>query len=458
MTTNNFLLHACIVCVLERIWSVVLWFYVLLCFLKGKNFTCALLSMRAVARTVFERRWLLYRRQRCRRGFATRDSDKSKTTVVVALSGGVDSSVSAYLLKEAGYNVVGLYMKNWDSADEEGVEVCPSEQDFKDVEKVGKHLDIPIYQVSFVKQYWQDVFEPFLDGYKRGLTPNPDILCNKEIKFKRLAEHARDLGGDCLATGHYVQTRKCTETGQNLLISGRDPLKDQSYFLCGVPSGALENVMFPVGHLRKSKVREIAQVAGLPTAEKRDSYGICFVGKRNFKDFIDGYLPRQPGNFVSIEDGAVLGEHDSLSFYTIGQGARLSGASEKWFVVDKIAESNTVLVAQGAHHPALFCDSVSLPGHKFNWVGGAAPDMEKMMMGETKMACRVRYRQELEMCHVAIDQDTDTIEARFERPGRAAALGQTLALYSLDGQVCFGGGAIERTGPSYWEMGKEVVA
>ena len=366
--------------------------------------------------------------------------------VVVALSGGVDSSLSAWLLKEQGYRVIGLYMKNWDSSDEEGISTCPEEEDFKDVQRVGRHLDIPIYHVNFVKQYWQDVFEPFLDGYDRGITPNPDILCNREIKFKRLKEHALKLGADYLATGHYVRSRTCPSTGETMLLSGKDQGKDQSYFLSCVSSRALENVLFPVGEMRKTEVRELAKKAALPTAEKRDSYGICFVGKRDFNQFIDGYLPRKPGNFVRFDDGQCLGPHDSLSFYTIGQGARISGASERYYVVDKNVDTNDVIVAQGKDHPALFSDFVSLRMTSFEWISGSGPPAELLEALQMQCLCRVRYRQSLEPCTVALNLETGHLTAHFDPPQRATTVGQILALYALDGEVCYGGGMIEARG------------
>ena len=262
-------------------------------------------------------------------------------TVVVGMSGGVDSSVSALLLKRQGYRVIGMFMKNWEEKDEEGV--CHSTRDFDDVVKVCKQLDIPFYSVNFVEEYRNQVFSHFLAELEAGFTPNPDILCNREIKFKAFLEKALHLGADFLATGHYC--RKCEASNPPKLLKGADPNKDQSYFLYTITPHSLQKVLFPVGHLLKSEVRQIAKEFGLATAEKKDSTGICFIGKRDFKDFTSRYLGYKPGKFENLK-GDVIGQHDGIAFYTIGQrkGLRIGGPGDAWFVVGKDIERNVVIV------------------------------------------------------------------------------------------------------------------
>ena len=274
-----------------------------------------------------------------------------KQTVVVGMSGGVDSSVSALLLKQQGYHVIGLFMKNWE---EEGH--CPATEDYHDVQQVCEQLEIPYYGINFVREYQDQVFAHFIEELKRGLTPNPDILCNREIKFKVFLEKAFELGAQFLATGHYCQNI------DRQLIKGADPNKDQSYFLYTLKQSILEHVLFPVGHLQKNEVREIARHHGLATSEKKDSTGICFIGKRNFRSFVSQYLAYQPGPFQTLE-GRIVGEHLGTAYYTIGQrkGLGIGGPGEAWFVVKKDMEQNVVFVAQGADHPALHPLIIYLP-------------------------------------------------------------------------------------------------
>ena len=408
--------------------------------------------------------------------------------VVVGMSGGVDSSVSAYLLKARGFDVVGLHMVNWDEADETGHRgrrpCAVSQQEYADVRTVCARLGVPAHQCNFVQDYWNDVFAPMLDGYDAGITPNPDVLCNRHIKFDAFLRHAVEvLGADYVATGHYARTDSAGR-----LIAGVDRDKDQSYFLCGVEAAALRGdasggiggsgrVLFPCGALRKEQVRRIARVAGLAeVAEKKDSYGICFVGKRNFAEFIAEYVPLRPGRFVSVEDGSTVGPpegHQGFATYTVGQGARISGAAQKWYVVDKRvmpadaaaggrlgggALSHDVVVAQGRDHPALFADVATVRADTFNWVAGTPPEPLLTAGASMRVQSRVRYRQELEWCTVSlqwcesIDEENEgsgvsggdsrwlRLVAQFDEPQFAVAPGQILALY--DGDVCLGGGAV----------------
>eukprot|EP00943_MAST-04B_sp_MAST-4B-sp1_P008663 g8663.t1 len=389
------------------------------------------------------------------------NENNANKTVVVGMSGGVDSSTSAYLLKEAGYNVIGLYMKNWDATDEYGVDQCPAESEFIDVESVCNYLNIPVHRVNFVKEYWQEVFTPFIDGYENGLTPNPDVLCNKQIKFNKFLHKAKELGADYVATGHYVRTayeydnNSATNEKRIKLLSALDQTKDQSYFLSFVNADALQNVIFPVGNMYKEDVRKIAKEAGLPTADKKDSYGICFIGKRDFRDFIDGYITRKPGYFRNVENiNEIVGTHESCVFYTIGQQSRISGAKHKWYVCDKDYFTNAVIVANSRNHPSLYCDSVILKACNFHWVDNNKPPSKLSGFngdGEMEGTCRIRHRQLMTPCRFKLSGD-DLI-VKFESPQYAATPGQICALYCTDGIECYGGGIIEEKGETYYEMG-----
>lgn len=343
-------------------------------------------------------------------------------TVIVGMSGGVDSSVSALLLKQQGYRVIGMFMKNWDEKDSAH---CPSAQEFEDVVRVCNHLDIPYYSVNFVKEYWDNVFSHFLEDFRAGLTPNPDILCNREIKFKVLLEKALELGADSLATGHYCQTI------DGKLLRGKDPGKDQSYFLHAVNESALKKVLFPVGDMLKSEVRNIARQHGLPTAEKKDSTGICFIGERDFKEFLSNYLPTTPGNFEDLK-GNVVGQHDGIAYYTIGQrkGMGIGGAGEPWFVVDKDIARNVVILAQGTDHPALF--SSELTASELTWISS----MPKIPFSCT---AKVRYRQPDQPCTITKIENGQA-SVIFDAPQRAVTPGQAVVFY--EGEVCLGGGRI----------------
>jgi tRNA-specific 2-thiouridylase len=363
-------------------------------------------------------------------------NSSSPKTVVVGLSGGVDSSLSAYLLKAQGFNVIGMFMKNWEEKDGDGV--CLSSKEYEDVLTVCDHLKIPCYSVNFVKEYWEGVFSQFLEGFKQGHTPNPDILCNREIKFKAMFEKALELGGDFLATGHYCQTNPSSD-----LLRGIDPGKDQSYFLYTLKSSILEKVLFPVGHLLKNEVRALARKAGISTSEKKDSTGICFIGERNFKQFLSKYIAITPGNFETLQ-GKVVGRHDGVAYYTIGQrkGMGIGGAGEAWYVVDKDISRNVVFVEQGPTHSALYCDT--LIASDITWVNNCPPSFP------FKCHSKIRYRQKDQECLIEKFEDGKA-HVRFPIPQRAVTLRQSIVFY--DQEFCLGGGVIDSRGPSYYERG-----
>lgn len=369
---------------------------------------------------------------------------KSETTVVVGMSGGVDSSVSAYLLKQQGYRVIGLFMRNWEEEDVGGQ--CPAEADHEDVVHVCRELNIPFYTVNLAQEYWNEVFETTLEGFRIGITPNPDVLCNREIKFKTFLEKALAMGADYLATGHYC--RNPTIAGKAHLAKGLDPDKDQSYFLHAVGHQALEKVLFPIGGMSKREVRAIAQQAGLITAQKRDSTGICFVGKRDFREFLSHYLPTQPGTMETPE-GEPVGEHVGLAFYTIGQrkGIGLGGPGEPWFVVGKDVSRNRLIVARGGDHPALFSDE--LEAEQLNWVSGEPPSNFPLFC-----KAKVRYRQQDQACTL-LGLEGGKLSVSFHSPQRAVTLGQSVVFY--EGDICLGGGVITQVGSSYHQQGRSVL-
>lgn len=341
------------------------------------------------------------------------------------MSGGVDSSVSAHLLVEAGYEVVGLFMKNWEETDADGA--CQSEADFEDAARVAHLLDIPLYSVNFVQEYWDHVFSHFVEELKLGYTPNPDILCNREIKFHLFFEKAKSLGADFLATGHYCQT------DGSQLFKGKDGNKDQSYFLYTLKQKILPEVLFPIGHLSKGEVRDIAKERGLPTHDKKDSTGICFIGKRNFKEFISRYVPYHPGDFVTTE-GKVIGQHDGVAYYTLGQrkGLGIGGAGDAWFVVDKDVQKNQVVIEQGHDHPALY--AIGLTAKEPSFVGGEIPLLP------LRCKAKIRYRQEEQPC-VIESYENELLTVRFDAPQRAITPRQSVVFY--EGETCIGGALIE---------------
>jgi len=354
-----------------------------------------------------------------------------ETRVVVGMSGGVDSSVTAYLLKQQGYDCIGIFMKNWDDTDEFGH--CTAEEDAQDVRRVCEQIGIPYYTVNFEKEYMDKVFSYFLDEYRKGRTPNPDVMCNREIKFGELLNKVLDLGADYIATGHYARVEY--REGEYKLLRGVDDNKDQTYFLNVLGQAQLSKTMFPIGHLPKPRVREIALEAGLATAKKKDSTGICFIGERNFREFLRSYLPAQPGEIQSVE-GKVLGEHEGLMYYTLGQRQGLGiggGDGEPWFVVDKDLENNILIVAQGANHPRLF--SRGLLATDVHWVSDQPKD------SVFTCTAKFRYRQPDQQVTVHL-KENNTCEVVFDQPQKAVTPGQAVVFYR--GEECLGGGTIDK--------------
>jgi tRNA-uridine 2-sulfurtransferase len=370
--------------------------------------------------------------------------------VVVGLSGGVDSAVSAHLLKQAGHEVVGIFMKNWE--DDDDSEYCSSNIDFVDAAAVADVIGIEIEHVNFAADYKDRVFAEFLREYQAGRTPNPDILCNAEIKFKAFLDHAMRLGAEKIATGHYARVRLNPATGRHELLKGLDPSKDQSYFLHRLSQAQLSKTLFPVGELHKSEVRRIAGEIGLPNARKKDSTGICFIGERPFREFLNRYIAKAPGP-IKNDRGRVIGEHVGLSFYTLGQrqglgiggvkargaelkalqaqGLRGAGEHAPWFVARKDVENNTLWVVQGHDHPWLL--SHRLHAQNCSWVAGSAPPAGGM-------AAKTRYRQQDAACTV-ISADMQQCQLSFAHAQWAVTPGQSAVLY--DGEVCLGGGVID---------------
>jgi tRNA-specific 2-thiouridylase len=349
---------------------------------------------------------------------------EAQKTVVVGMSGGVDSSVSALLLKQQGYQVIGLFMKNWEETNPL-TGACTSAQDFEDVEQVCTQLDIPFYGINFVKEYQTLVFAEFLQELRMGFTPNPDILCNKWIKFDVFLQKAKEVGADFIATGHYCQT-----DGVHLL-KGKDPQKDQSYFLHAIAGHTLEKVLFPIGGMEKTEVRRIAQEHGLPVFNKKDSTGICFIGERNFTKFLSQYIPMKPGEFRTLNE-TVVGKHCGTCFYTIGQRRHLGlgGPGPRWFVVAKNVERNIVYVEQG-EHPLLF--SRELCADRLSWIAGVPPQFP------LRCRAKIRYRQADQDCTIEIKGE-GKLHVRFDVAQRAITPGQAVVFYQ--GEICLGGGVI----------------
>ena len=345
----------------------------------------------------------------------------SKKRVVVGLSGGVDSSLSAHLLKEQGYEVIALFMKNWDENNDSGV--CTADEDQKDVIRIASLLNIPYYTVNYAQKYREKVLDEFIEGLRKGLTPNPDLLCNREIKFKALLETAEGLGADFLATGHY-----CRRDEEGRLLKGLDPNKDQSYFLAQVPSLALKKALFPIGAFCKPEVRNQAKNAGLVTYDKKDSTGICFIGNKNFKKFIQTYIPSTSGFFYDHISKAKIASHEGACFYTIGERARISGSDAPYYVAHK--EGNDVFVVKGKDHPALF--SKSLHASSSFWIHEPF-DFSK------PLKAKIRYRQEDQDC--VVEKDKNGLKVTFFRPQRACTPGQYIVFY--DGDICLGSSIID---------------
>jgi len=363
-----------------------------------------------------------------------------KHRVVVGLSGGVDSAVTAYLLKQQGHEVVGIFMKNWE--DDDDSEYCSSNIDFVDAAAVADVIGIEIEHVNFAADYKDRVFAEFLREYQAGRTPNPDVLCNAEIKFKAFLDHAMRLGAGKIATGHYARVRQNPQTGLFELLKGLDPAKDQSYFLHRLNQAQLSKTLFPVGELHKTEVRRIAEEIRLPNAKKKDSTGICFIGERPFREFLNRYISREPGPILD-DRGRTLGQHVGLSFYTLGQrqGLGIGGVKEKgaqrgagdhapWFVARKELETNTLRVVQGHDHPWLL--SHTLVAGDASWVAGMPP-------ASTALAAKTRYRQQDAACTLGA-HGAEAFALRFSEAQWAVTPGQSAVLY--DGEVCLGGGVI----------------
>ncbi len=351
--------------------------------------------------------------------------------VVVGISGGVDSSVAAYLLKQQGHEVIGLFMVNWEEVDG----TCTAETDYEDVKRVCNKIGIPYYSVNYAKEYYDRVFKHFLEEYKRGRTPNPDVLCNREIKFGPFLEQARRLGADMIATGHYC--KKIEKDGKYYLAKSHDLNKDQSYFLNQLSQSQLQSVLFPLAEIDKPEVRRIAAELELSTATKKDSTGICFIGERNFKNFLKNYLPAMPGDIVDLE-GNKVGRHDGLMYYTLGQrrglniGGRKGGNGERWFVVKKDLDKNLLIVSQG-EEDELFSDG--LYASEMNWI--------PCLPAKKEFDCfaKFRYRQPDQAVKVTVLDDKH-IKVDFTEPQRAITPGQYAVLYDADG-LCLGGGVID---------------
>ena len=351
------------------------------------------------------------------------------------MSGGVDSSVAAWLLKEQGYDVVGVFMKNWEDDDTD--EYCTSRQDLVDAVGVADVIGIEIEAVNFAERYRERVFASFLRDYEAGRTPNPDVLCNSEIKFRAFLDHARAMGADRIATGHYARTRR-TAAGRVELLTAADASKDQTYFLHRLTQEQLDPVLFPLGEIAKRDVRAIARREGIPTWAKRDSTGICFIGERPFREFLARYLPRVPGPIVTPE-GVEVGTHQGLAYYTLGQreglgvGGTRGGSGLPWFVAAKDRARNALVVVQGHDHPLLSRDVVT--AIEPHWIAGVAPALP------ARLTARTRYRMAAAPCEIEAGDDSGRLVARFDAPQWAPTPGQYLVLY--DGEVCLGGAVIE---------------
>ena len=371
--------------------------------------------------------------------------------VVLGLSGGVDSAVAAYLLKQQGYEVIAVFMRNWDSSlnndvlgnPTNGDDICPQEQDYNDAKKVAEHLGIELRRVDFIKEYWDHVFTYFLEEYAKGRTPNPDILCNKHIKFKAFLDYAMSINADYIATGHYARVVH-HEGGESVMLRGVDDNKDQTYFLCQLNQKQLQASLFPVGELTKPEVRQLAIDLEIPVAHKKDSTGICFIGERDFKEFLKNYIPAKNGKIVDIETGKVIGEHQGIMYHTIGQrkGLNIGGPGGPWFVIGKEYNDNILYVASGDQNKWLLSHGCLVTD--VNWVSEEKP------VGEYDCTAKFRYRQKDNDVSIHFIND-DTIYVTFKNPVKSVTPGQAAVFYQ--GDVCLGGGTIEKV----YKDGKELT-
>ncbi|HBS26930.1 MAG TPA: tRNA 2-thiouridine(34) synthase MnmA [Gammaproteobacteria bacterium] len=356
-----------------------------------------------------------------------------KTPVIVGISGGVDSAVAALLLIEQGYAVEGLFMKNWEEDDDE--EYCAAAEDLADAQSVCDQLGIRLRTVNFATEYWDRVFEYFLEEYRSGRTPNPDIMCNKEIKFKAFLDYARSLGAEFIATGHYARITQ--DRGLYQLRAGLDDTKDQSYFLYTLGQPQLAKSLFPLGEMEKTAVRELARKHNFTNSDKKDSTGICFIGERKFSEFLNRFLPAQPGEIITPE-GKVIGQHNGLMYYTMGQrqglgiGGRKDSNTEPWFAAEKNLQTNQLIAVQGHDHPLLM--HRSLDASQLTWVSGSAPELPR------HATAKIRYRQQSQSCVLESIED-GSLRVVFEQPQRAITSGQSIVIYEDDN--CLGGGIID---------------
>lgn len=358
--------------------------------------------------------------------------------VILGLSGGVDSSAAVIKLKEQGYEVETMFMRNWDSATNNDVfgnptlqdDVCPQEVDYQDAVKVAEKLGVKLHRIDFITEYWNTVFKYFLDEYKKGRTPNPDIMCNKEIKFKAFLDHAMTLGADFIAMGHYA--RVIHDGDKHYLLRGLDENKDQTYFLSQISKQQLAKALFPIGDMQKKEVRALAEEYDLVTAKKKDSTGVCFIGERNFKEFLKNYLPSKPGKMVTV-DGKIMGEHDGIMYYTIGQrhGLGIGGDGDPWFVIGKNLKDNTLLVGQGKNNELLYSNRIITSNVNF---------FNEPPVDGAKITAKFRYRSKDVPVKIKW-LDKDKLEVQTLEPAWAVTPGQACVFY--DGEYCLGGSIID---------------